>query len=382
ASLGIGDGALVAVPGYVGAAIAVGHAFGQNDSGVRPAGSEFSGFDAFVLDDGSGNNRYPPQAASDGAGALSEAEVRGLLTEALRVAAHARAQIRQPLGSTARVTVSVSDRNGAVLGLVQSRDAPLFGIDVAVQKARTAVLLSASDAAGVLNAEADANYFSANVDLANASVALTSVGQSPIGNYVGAARGFLGLPTALGDTNNAFSVRAIGNLARPFYPDGIDGNPPGPFGRPFTNWSPFNDGLQLDVAYNAIALHIAWYLQQVGLSVSVDGRTLPALSDVTTCSAEPRLGTGIQIFPGGVPIYRGSMLVGAIGVSGDGVDQDDMVAFLGLDQAGAALGGAIGNAPPALRVDRLAPGNTHLRYVQCPQAPFIDSNESDPCGGR
>ena len=34
-----------------------------------------------------------------------------------------------------------------------------------------------------------------------------------------------------------------------------------------------------------------------------------------------------------------------VGVSGDGVDQDDMIAFLGLHNAGQSLGGAIGNAP-------------------------------------
>jgi hypothetical protein len=36
---------------------------------------------------------------------------------------------------------------------------------------------------------------------------------------------------------------------------------------------------------------------------------------------------------------------GGIGVSGDGIDQDDMIAFLGLHNAAAALG-TINNAPP------------------------------------
>lgn len=34
-------------------------------------------------------------------------------------------------------------------------------------------------------------------------------------------------------------------------------------------------------------------------------------------------------FPGGVPLYKDGKLVGAIGVSGDGVDQDEAVAFAG-----------------------------------------------------
>jgi len=36
---------------------------------------------------------------------------------------------------------------------------------------------------------------------------------------------------------------------------------------------------------------------------------------------------GIITFPGGVPLYKGGVLVGGVGVSGDGVDQDEAVAF-------------------------------------------------------
>lgn len=46
---------------------------------------------------------------------------------------------------------------------------------------------------------------------------------------------------------------------------------------------------------------------------------------------------GIITFPGGVPLYKDGALVGGIGVSGDGVDQDEEVAFAG----------AIGFAPGA-----------------------------------
>jgi len=44
-------------------------------------------------------------------------------------------------------------------------------------------------------------------------------------------------------------------------------------------------------------------------------------------SAEFR--NGIITFPGGVPLYKNGQLVGGIGVSGDGVDQDEVVAFAG-----------------------------------------------------
>ena len=52
--------------------------------------------------------------------------------------------------------------------------------------------------------------------------------------------------------------------------------------------------------------------------------------------------------PGGVPIYRGDQLIGGIGVSGDGVDQDDMIGFLGLAQSGLA-----GSAPQHAPVNRV-----------------------------
>ena len=74
-------------------------------------------------------------------------------------------------------------------------------------------------------------------------------------------------------------------------------------------------------------------------------------------------------------------LLGAIGVSGDGIDQDDMIAFLGLSHAAALLGTGIGQAPAALRADTINLAGGRLRYVQCPQAPFNNSSEQNPCNG-
>jgi hypothetical protein len=92
----------------------------------------------------------------------------------------------------------------------------------------------------------------------------------------------------------------------------------------------------------------------------------------------------LQICPGGVPIYRGQTLVGAIGVSGDGIDQDDMISFLGLHRAGVRVGG-IGNAPAAIRADQVTvplPGaSVRLRYVNCPFQPFVNSGEQNVCQG-
>ena len=155
----------------------------------------------------------------------------------------------------------------------------------------------------------------------------------------------------------------MGNLARPFLPDGIDGNPPGPLSRPFSNWSPFTDGLQLDLVQAKVVGYIL------------------AGTNTGPCSPIPAVANGIQIFPGSVPIYRGNVLVGAIGISGDGIDQDDMVAFLGLANAGTILGTGIGNAPAAQRADQISVPGGQLRYVNCPQAPFIDTTATNVCNG-
>jgi len=100
-----------------------------------------------------------------------------------------------------------------------------------------------------------------------------------------------------------------------------------------------------------------------------------------TMDAIPAIANGIQIFPGSVPIYRGDVRVGGIGVSGDGVDQDDLIAFLGLHEAGLTLGSGIGNAPQSIRADNLTPRGVRLRYVNCPFTPFIGSSDQDVCNG-
>jgi len=364
-------GQLVAVPGYANAAIVGGTAFGQPASGIRPDTLDYPGFDAFVLVDDADVERFRPQAGTDGPGALSAADVRAILSEALTLANRMRAQIRKPGGSQARVTVSVVDSNGAVLGIARTRDAPVFGIDVSLQKARTAAFFSSAAAAASLSGVPDATYLDGGLSVLR-RVALSA--------YVDDARAFLGLPGALADGAVAFSDRAGGNLSRPFYPDGVTGNLPGPFSKPAGVWSPFSTGLQLDLVYNAIVQHVGFVLT---LAPDVPPNCTGIGGFDTGFAAAGVIGAlanGTQIFPGSVPIYRGSELVGAIGVSGDGIDQDDMIAFLAVHAAGVAEGG-FGNAPKGMRADTLVPQGTRLRYVNCPVAPFIDSDESRVCDG-
>jgi hypothetical protein len=68
-------------------------------------------------------------------------------------------------------------------------------------------------------------------------------------------------------------------------------------------------------------------------------------------------------------------------VSGDGIDQDDMISFLGLHNAGLQLG-TINNAPNDMRADRVIVNGTRLRYVSCPFAPFLDTADQNVCQGK
>ena len=382
AALAPSAGSLVTVTGYADGALHDGVAFGDATSGIRPdAGADFPGRDAFVFVNASGLPRFRARAATDasvtGPDALTAAEVLAILRAALDVANHARAQIRQPDGTVARVTIAVVDTEGAILGMVRSRDAPLFGADVSLQKARSAMFFSNAVGAGLLGSLPDAQYLT----VTDLGATLTP---APIGPYVPGMRAFVGNPTALADGAVAYSVRAIGNLARPLYPDGIDGRPAGPLSKPAGAWSVFSTGLQLDLSYNAVLQHVLFVAGVLPADVSPGcpgvSLSLSPLS-VTKVTADLRLGNGLQVFPGGVPVYRNAVLVGGVGVSGDGVDQDDMVAFLGLNHAGLTLATGIGNAPAARRADTLTPQGVRLRYVQCPQAPFVDSDSQHACDG-
>lgn len=355
-------GTLIPVRGYFdGTAVLAGTAYGTEKSGIRRANSsEFSLTDAYVLSNGSGSNRYPIKAATDG-GTISQpltaAEVRAVLEEAFTIMTRARAQIRRPLDSRAQVSISVVDTFGEVLGLVRGPDAPIFGIDVSLQKARTAAFFSNSVAAQQLNGNTDAE----------------------IPAFVTRTRDFLGDQTAL-TGKIAFADRSGGNLARPFFPDGELGRPNGPLSRPITDFSPFATGLQVALVKANLLQHAVFV--QGSLNAQDVAQTCTAVPDTPT--GKKRLANGIQIFPGSVPIYRGNQLVGAIGISGDGIDQDDMIAFLGAHNGGAKVGG-IGNAPKAIRADTIVVpvgSGVRLRYVNCPFAPFLDTSEQNACEGK
>ncbi|HYR77643.1 MAG TPA: heme-binding protein [Pyrinomonadaceae bacterium] len=247
------------------------------------------------------------------ANSLTASDVGTIIAHGAQQANITRAAIRQPLGSNARVTIAVVDTNGVVLGVFRQTDAPVFGFDVAVQKARTVAFYSATGAAA----------------------SLRTVG---FGSYVDRAAAD-GLKL---DGSVAFTDRAVGFLHRPFFPDGINNAAAGPFSRQPGEWSVFNVGLQLD-------------LIKTNLQTILSGGAAP-------CTSIPSLPNGIQIFPGSAPLYKNGVLVGAIGISGDGVDQDDLIAGAGSN----------GYAPPvAIRSDQVFVRGVRLPYLKFPRSPNL-----------
>ena len=84
------------------------------------------------------SSRFPIIAGS----APSATEVTQIQGAAAEIANKTRAAIRQPIGTNGRViAMSVVDTDGKVLGVFRQLDAPVFGFDVSVQKARSANFL-------------------------------------------------------------------------------------------------------------------------------------------------------------------------------------------------------------------------------------------------
>lgn len=349
-------GTLIAVTAYTDGTIRAGTVYGTEASGVRRSTSaEFSLPDAYVLTNGAGAGRYPIRGGTDAAFVaqpLTAAESRAILEEAFTVLSRARAQIRRPLDSRMQATISLVDSQGAILGIVRSPDGPMFGTDVSLQKARTATFFSSATAAAQMG---------------------TSARSAP---YVQRVRTFLADPTALTGTF-AFADRSGGNLARPYFPDGEVAQAPGPLSvEQSSRFSPFAVGLQSDLIIDNIVQHV--------VHIVTNGGTADTPQRCTGIAQNNRLANGIQIFPGSVPIYRGNQLVGGIGVSGDGIDQDDMVSFLGTHNGGLKVGG-VGNAPKEIRADRIVINvggrSVRLRYISCPFAPFLDDPAQNVCEG-
>jgi uncharacterized protein GlcG (DUF336 family) len=182
------------------------------------------------------------------------------------------------------------------------------------QRARFAIAISDLDGTILaLNRMPDSTVFSVDVAVAKARnmAYFSSAGVSPTD--------LPGVPAQTAVTN-----RTISFGAQPLFPPGIDGTAAGPF---------FNL-YQFDVA-----------------NPCTNGGQPPSANQ-----------NGVVFFPGSVPLYKGGVLVGGLGISGDGVDQDDYVSA----QAAAAFA-----APAAIRADQLSLRGVRLPYLKFPRNPTL-----------
>jgi uncharacterized protein GlcG (DUF336 family) len=256
----------------------------------------------------------PPPAE----GGLAKADLERILEQAVATADATSAGIRLPRGSGVRVHIVVVDARGNLLGGFRMGDGTLFSFDVAAQKARTAAFFSTDQFAA--------------------------------------------------------SARGIGFLAQPFFPPGLDGTEPGPLARlrdlvnrglvtiedppSFTTINPPPDapsdgradrnplvpGVQSIDDYAGLVAPAMAVVDDFRARLAATAGFTPLADEpaAATPFVSPGLQSGMQTFPGGVPLYKSGRLVGAIGVSGDGVDEDDLVAFAG----------AVGfEPPPGARID-------------------------------
>jgi uncharacterized protein GlcG (DUF336 family) len=341
--------------------------YGTPASGIVPDGAIgpvlYPGVSAFVFTDGNGNVLYAPtNGLVPGFGqAITASEAQQLIISSLSIAMQARAAIRTPLGSFAQVNVSIVDLDGNILAEARLPDAPIFGADVSRQKARTAVFFSRPDAASTINA-----------------ITIPASNSFPTGTfaeYITASRNLVE-PFVFAD-GFAWSEVALGSIARPFYPDGIDGNSNGSLSLPFgTRWSIFSTGIQTDlIVPNLVAALAGNPFSAAGCANNPIPTVIPGVELPIVSGGKTQLANGMQIFSGGAPIYRGSVLVGGIGVSGDGIQQDSLISFLGVQDGPATLN----NAPTSIRADQLSAGGVRLRYVNCPPSPFLNSTVQNAC---
>jgi uncharacterized protein GlcG (DUF336 family) len=247
-----------------------------NPAPTTPASAPGGSFDVAPRNGASAPEGY--LVGPTGSSTLSVTEVSNIVQNAINRASVTRAAIRLPLGSRARMVISVSDLNGNVLALYRMKDATIFSIDVALTKARNVV------------------YFS-------------GPSRDP--------RDLPGVPL-----NTAVTNRTIGFGSQEFFPSGIWNTKPGPFA----------DMYQADIA-----------------NPCTQGHQPPNPNQ-----------SGIVFFPGSSPLYRNGQMVGGLGISGDGVEQDDYV----------TSGGAVGfEAPENIRADTLFLRNVRLPYWKFPRNP-------------
>lgn len=216
----------------------------------------------------------------------------------------------------------VTPQNGLALSASEVRQIMDRAIDTANKTravirlpigSRARMVIAVTDLDGTvlgLHRMPDATFFSIDVAVAKARNMVYFSGP-------GGAADLPGIPAGTAVTN-----RTIGFGAQPLFPPGIEGSDRGPF---------------FDL-----------YVRDTD-NPCTQGSQAPNPNQ-----------NGIVFFPGALPLYKNGVLVGGLGVSGDGVEQDDYVT------SGAAQGF---EAPPNSRADRVFIDGVRMPYLKFPRNP-------------
>ena len=216
---------------------------------------------------------------------------------------------------------------GAVGGLTAAEVAQILGnAETTANLTRAAIRLPQGSRTRMVIAVADLDGTIVGLRrMADATVFSVDVAASKARNMVY----FNSSARTAGDLNNvpmgtALTNRTISFGAQPLFPPGIDGSAAGPFFNLYKQdtVNPCTQGFQ------------------------------PGPANVNK--------SGIVFFPGSAGLYRGGVLVGGLGVSGDGVEQDDYV----------TAAGTVGfEAPVAMRADQISISGVRLPYFKFPRNP-------------
>jgi uncharacterized protein GlcG (DUF336 family) len=241
------------------------------------------------------------------AGGLSADDVRQIVDRSVDVALRTRAMIRLPINQPARMTISISDETGAILALYRMADGTVFSSDVAMTKARNAYYFSTREGYEVLK----------DIATNSADDRYTWSPEPPAG------KGW------------AITARTLSFAGQPLFPPGIDLDEQLERQDSEPQHGPFFDLYVYDTKNPCTE----------GPGASRGGNRA-FLNQ-----------SGIVWFPGSVPLYRGDRVIGGLGVSGDGVEQDDYVSLLGSEGF---------HPPDALRVDNSVMTDSQGRAVRLP----------------
>lgn len=221
---------------------------------------------------------------------ITAAQVEQIITDGIAEAQRVRAAIRLPLGSRTRMVFAIADESGEVLGLYRMRDATVFSVEVAVSKARNTA------------------YFASATDLQTED---QIVGQD------GAV-----VPAGTAATNRTFRF-----MAEPRFPSGQPGTIPGNFSilHDLVDADPgltFDDPIET-IVESAAPIPYTDFDTVLGFNSFNPSSNFRDIDNYENQS-------GVVFFPGSSPLYgTNGALVAGFGVSGDGVDQDDVVTFSG-----------------------------------------------------